>query len=101
MNVKEFEALFDEVNDRHPRSCEYAEDGRYVWPAMVKDLYESMIKALTIQVHDVEEFYREGEDELFEWPCQMLHGGRGSALYFNTNGMCQHPECHPKNDDRR
>lgn len=39
-------------------------------------------------------------EELHEWPCQDLHGGRGAAIYNNIGGMCKHPECHPKNDDR-
>lgn len=40
------------------------------------------------------------EDELLEWPCQDLHGGTGTAIYSNVDGMCKHPECHPKNDQR-
>lgn len=31
------------------------------------------------------------------WPCQDLMGGRGAAIYANENGMCRHPECHPRN----
>jgi len=30
-----------------------------------------------------------------EWPCQNLHGGSGSNIYSNKDGMCKHPECHP------
>ena len=30
-----------------------------------------------------------------EWPCQMLLGGVGAAIYENTDGMCTHPECNP------
>ncbi len=40
------------------------------------------------------------EDELYNWTCQALHGGKGSCLYI-PDGMCQHPECHPDNDDRK
>jgi hypothetical protein len=40
------------------------------------------------------------ENELYDWPCQDLHGGRGSGIYNNIDGRCQHPECHPRNDDR-
>ncbi len=40
-----------------------------------------------------------GEDILVEWPCQQLLGGTGAAIYMSTNGMCQHPECHPRNDE--
>lgn len=42
----------------------------------------------------------EAEDELYDWPCQALHGGRGEGIYANVDGRCQHPECHPRNDDR-
>ena len=40
------------------------------------------------------------ENDLYDWPCQALHGGRGAGIYANVNGRCQHPECHPRNDDR-
>lgn len=36
-----------------------------------------------------------------DWPCQHLHGGRGTAIYSNVNGRCQHPECHPSNGGER
>lgn len=39
-------------------------------------------------------------EELFDWPCQHLHGGTGAAIYSSIDGRCQHPECHPSNDDR-
>lgn len=39
-------------------------------------------------------------DGLNEWPCQQLLGGTGASIYENVDGMCTHPECHPKNDDR-
>ena len=38
-------------------------------------------------------------EELIEWPCQQLLGGTGAAIYSNTDGMCKHPLCHPKNND--
>ena len=41
------------------------------------------------------------DSDAYEWPCQFLLGGTGTAIYNNTDGMCQHPECHPKNDDRK
>ena len=34
------------------------------------------------------------------WPCQQLLGGGGSGIYSNVDGMCNHPECNPANDDR-
>ena len=40
------------------------------------------------------------ENDLYDWPCQALHGGRGAGIYANVDGRCQHPECHPRNDDR-
>ncbi|MBA7559120.1 hypothetical protein ES708_00733 [subsurface metagenome] len=40
-------------------------------------------------------------DELGEWPCQQLLGGTGAAIYSSIDGMCKHPECHPRNDERR
>ena len=30
-----------------------------------------------------------------KYPCQQLHGGTGSAIYMNTDGLCSHPECNP------
>ncbi len=35
-------------------------------------------------------------DELLDWPCQNLLGGRGAAIYGNIDGRCKHPECHPQ-----
>ena len=49
---------------------------------------------------DLEHYAYGGMEELNGWPCQDLHGGTGSAIYNNIDGMCQHPECHPHNDDR-
>ena len=40
---------------------------------------------------------RPKEEELYEWPCQV--GGTGAGIYGNVDGKCQHPECHPNNDD--
>lgn len=40
-------------------------------------------------------------DCLVSWPCQNLHGGTGSAIYDNVDGLCTHPECHPRNDNRK
>ena len=36
-------------------------------------------------------------DDLSEWPCQQLHGGRDAAVMDqeDNGGMCQHPECDP------
>lgn len=28
-----------------------------------------------------------------KYPCQQLLGGRGSAIYMNEDGLCDHPEC--------
>ena len=39
------------------------------------------------------------EHDLLEWPCQQLLGGTGAAIYSNVDGMCKHPECHPRNDE--
>ena len=35
-----------------------------------------------------------------KYPCQSLLGGTGEAIYHNVDGMCDHPECNPLNDDR-
>ena len=50
---------------------------------------------------EVEVRVREVE-ELLDWPCQQLHGGRPPYIYQGVNeyGHCRHPECHPRNDDR-
>ena len=28
-----------------------------------------------------------------KFPCQNLHGGTGSAIYMNEDGLCDHLEC--------
>jgi len=40
---------------------------------------------------------KESDDDI-KWPCQALLGGAGTAIYMNVDGMCVHPECHPKNE---
>lgn len=35
------------------------------------------------------------------WPCQNLHGGRGTAIYDSVDGLCKHEECNPINDNRK
>ena len=35
--------------------------------------------------------------ELEEWTCQDLMGGGGAAINDNVDGLCTHPECHPRN----
>jgi hypothetical protein len=45
-------------------------------------------------------------DDLSEWPCQQLHGGRDASVMGQEDdgGMCQHPECdpvHAPNEQRR
>ena len=47
----------------------------------------------------IEELRIENVDELDEWPCQQLCGGREAGIYDNIDGMCRHPECHPRNKD--
>jgi len=36
-------------------------------------------------------------NNLDSWPCQHLLGGAGAAIYASTDGMCNHPDCHPNN----
>jgi len=36
-------------------------------------------------------------NNLDSWPCQQLLGGAGAAIYASTDGMCNHPDCHPNN----
>lgn len=38
-------------------------------------------------------------DILREYPCQQLFGGTGAAIYSNVDGMCNHEECNPENND--
>lgn len=35
-----------------------------------------------------------------KYPCQQLLGGTGDSIYMNIDGLCDHPECNPENDDR-
>lgn len=35
-----FKEIMDEVSGKHPLTCNFEEDARYVWPAMWDDLYE-------------------------------------------------------------
>ena len=36
------------------------------------------------------------DDKCDDWSCQQLHGGTGSAIYSNVNGMCTHQQCKPE-----
>lgn len=45
--------------------------------------------------------YKRGSSGLLKkYPCQQLLGGTGAAIYSNEEGLCNHPECNPENDDR-
>lgn len=41
------------------------------------------------------------ESSAERWPCQDLHGGRHPFLTgVDDEGLCNHPECNPVNDER-
>jgi len=42
-------------------------------------------------------YTKEDLENLIEWECQDMHGGK---MPFVDAANCNHPECHPLNDDR-
>ena len=63
---------------------------------MCKEMPDSLERKHIIDVleYSVEMHYPD------QWPCQQLYGGKDADTRDNVDGLCKHPECHPRNDNR-
>ena len=46
---------------------------------------------IMVSIEELNAIRTEIEDDIHDWPCQDLYGGRGAAIYNNVDGRCQHP----------
>jgi len=67
--------------------------------SLVREIIQEELKLALCRKIVIERGPRQ-DDDLFDWPCQQLLGGRPPYQGVNDLGRCQHPECHPRNKEQ-